>query len=122
MILSKISKCSTVSLGLLLALSACGPKKPAIPNEVETVARNCYAKLVTPERTPKLAAAEPMEDGTLLILWSIDEFPEEQGSCTVDGSGVVLLLTTNADEQPAAEQPADEQPDAEQPAEPSAEQ
>lgn len=87
---------------LLLAFSACGPKKPVIPDDVETIARSCYETLVTPERTPKLMPSAPMEDGTFLILWSMTEFPEERGSCTVDGSGTVLLLTSNANETDAS--------------------
>lgn len=90
---------------LLLALSACGPKKPVIPDDVEIIARGCYETLVTPERTPKLKPSESMEDGTFLILWSMTEFPDERGSCTVDGSGTVLLLTNNANETPPPDEP-----------------
>ncbi|MBE9068228.1 hypothetical protein IQ260_16375 [Leptolyngbya cf. ectocarpi LEGE 11479] len=99
---------------LLLALSACGPKRPVIPDDIETIARGCYETLVTPERTPKLRPSESMEDGTFLILWSMTEFPNERGSCTVDGSGTVLLLTSNADETDANEPPSadTEQPSA----------
>ncbi|MEM7796506.1 MAG: hypothetical protein AAF579_18890 [Cyanobacteria bacterium P01_C01_bin.118] len=79
-----------------LAISACGPKKPPIPDNVEAIARSCYETILTQERTPKLSPSEAMEDGKFLILWSIVEFPNEQGSCTVDGSGTVLLLTSNA--------------------------
>ncbi len=89
----------------LLLIGACGPKKPTIPEEIEPIARRCYATLVTPERTPKLRPAAAMEDGTFLILWSMVEFPNERGSCTVDGSGVVLLLTSNADETLGDDQP-----------------
>ena len=80
----------------LLAVSACGPKKPAIPEDVEAIARRCYETVSTQERTPKLSPSEAMEDGKFVILWSIVEFPDEQGSCTVDGNGTVLLLTSNA--------------------------
>ncbi|MEM7062047.1 MAG: hypothetical protein AAF572_02650 [Cyanobacteria bacterium P01_B01_bin.77] len=97
---------------LLLALSACGPKKPVIPDDVETIARGCYETLVTPERTPKLMPSESMEDGTFLILWSMTEFPNERGSCTVDGSGTVLLLTNNANEAGANETDTDGAPPA----------
>ena len=76
---------------LFVGLGACGPKKPAIPADVEAIARRCYGTLVTHERTPKLNPSESMEDGTFLILWSIVEFPDEQGSCTVDGSGTVFI-------------------------------
>ena len=91
---------------LLSGVSSCGPKKPVIPNDVEAIAQRCYETLATPERTPKLEPSEAMEDGTYLILWSMVEVPEEQGSCIVDGSGEVILLTNNADMQeelPAAE-------------------
>lgn len=80
----------------LLASSACGPKRPPIPENVEAIARRCYETILTQERTPQLSPSEAMEDGKFLILWSIVEFPNEQGSCTVDGSGTVLLLTSNA--------------------------
>lgn len=99
---------------LLLVLSACGPKKPVIPNDVEPIARSCYETLVTPERTPKLMPSAPMEDGTFLILWSMTEFPDERGSCTVDGSGTVLLLTSNANETGASEMDTNE-PDTNEP-------
>ena len=79
---------------LLTGISSCGPKKPVIPDSVETIARRCYETLATPERTPKLSPSEAMEDGTFLILWSIAEVPDEQGSCIVDGSGILLLLVT----------------------------
>lgn len=85
----------------LVAISACGPKKPPIPNDVEAIARSCYEAISTQERTPKLRPSEAMEDGKFLILWSIIEFPNEQGSCTVDGRGTVLLLTSNTTQQPA---------------------
>ncbi|MEM9264073.1 MAG: hypothetical protein AAGA46_00960 [Cyanobacteria bacterium P01_F01_bin.13] len=97
-------RCKLFYLASLLLVSACGSQKPVIPDEIEPIARRCYETLVTPERTPKLNPSESMEDGTFLILWYIDEFPDEQGSCTVDGSGVVLLLTSNADKQPPPEQ------------------
>ena len=87
---------------LLTGLGACGPKKPIIPDDIEAIAHQCYKTLVTLERTHKLVPSESMEDGTFLILWSIAEFPNERGSCTVDGSGEVLLLTSNADQQPQA--------------------
>ena len=99
-------KCSQHLLSLLLlgasvvGASACGAKKPAIPDDVETIAHRCYETLATAERTPQLNPSESMEDGTFLILWSIAESPDEQGSCIVDGSGAVLLLTSNADVQP----------------------
>lgn len=87
-----------------LAISACGPKKPPIPDNVEAIAQRCYETVSTKERTPKLSPSEAMEDGKFLILWSIVEFPNEQGSCTVDGSGTVLLLTSNANpRQPPSE-------------------
>lgn len=88
---------------LLTGVSACGPKKPVIPDNIETIARGCYATVVKPERTPELEPSEAMEDGTFLILWSVAESPDEQGSCIVDGSGTVLVLTSNADKQPAEE-------------------
>ena len=94
-------------LGLLLALaglSACGPKPPEIPDDVEAIARRCYETLIADGYTPQLEPAKAMEDGTFLILWSLVE-PPEQGSCTVDGSGTVLLLTSSAD-QPPADAPA----------------
>ena len=84
----------------VLGVSACGPKKSAIPEDVETIAHRCYETLVTTERTPQLNPSESMEEGTFLILWSIAESPDEQGACIVDGSGAVLLLTSNVDEQP----------------------
>ncbi|MEM1256581.1 MAG: hypothetical protein AAGI69_29440 [Cyanobacteria bacterium P01_H01_bin.21] len=94
-------KRSLLLLGaIVLVASACGPKKPAIPEDVETLAHRCYETLATAERTPQLNPSEGMEDGTFLILWSIAESPDEQGSCIVDGSGAVLLLTSNADERP----------------------
>ncbi|NEQ50300.1 MAG: hypothetical protein F6K11_09240 [Leptolyngbya sp. SIO3F4] len=93
---------------LLLGSSACGPKKPVIPNDVEVIARRCYETVVTHERTPKLNPSEAMEDGTFLILWSIVEFPNERGSCTVDGNGTVLLLTNNADQRQTEEAPTEE--------------
>lgn len=82
---------------LLIGVTACGPKKPVIPDDVEAIARRCYETLATVERTPELTPAEAMEDGKFLILWSIAEVPDEQGSCIVDSSGTVLLLTSNAD-------------------------
>ena len=90
---------------LLSGISSCGPKKPVIPDDVEAIARSCYETLATLERTPKLEPSEAMEDGTYLILWSMVELPEEKGSCIVDGSGEVILLTNNADlqEEPPAE-------------------
>ncbi|MEO0396471.1 MAG: hypothetical protein AAF243_10875 [Cyanobacteria bacterium P01_A01_bin.137] len=83
---------------LPLLLSACGPKRSAIPDGVEAIAHRCYETLATPGRTPQLNPSQSMGDGTFLIVWSMAEFPDERGSCTVDGSGVVLLLTS-ADEQ-----------------------
>ncbi|MGD1855503.1 MAG: hypothetical protein ACFB2W_14760 [Leptolyngbyaceae cyanobacterium] len=100
------------ALLLLLSLSACGPKRPEIPNDVEAIARRCYQTLATSERTPNLNPAKPMENGTFLILWSVAEFPDERGSCTVDGSGAVLLLTSNVEQQPSpAETPAEPSPE-----------
>lgn len=92
-----------------MGLGSCGPQKPAIPDDVEVIARSCYEELVTHERTPTLNPSAAMEDGTYLILWSIVEFPNERGSCTVDGSGTVLLLTNNGDQQ-LEENPAEESP------------
>lgn len=92
---------------LLTGISACGPKKPIIPEDVEAIAHRCYATLVTPERTPQLQPSEPMEDGTVMILWFIAELPDEQGSCLVDSGGKVLLLTSNTDtpsEEPSTEE------------------
>ena len=87
-------------LPLLLVAGACGPKRPVIPEDVETIAHRCYETLATAERTPQLNPSKGMEDGTFLILWSIAEAPNEQGSCIVDGSGAVLLLTSNVNKQP----------------------
>lgn len=95
---------------LLLGAGACGPKKPMIPDTIEAIARRCYATLVTHERTPQLKPSAVMEDGTFLILWSIAEFPDERGSCNVDGNGSVLLLTNNADEQTHIEENSNETP------------
>lgn len=95
-------------LVLLAGLSACGPKPPDIPNEVEAIARRCYTALIADGRTPTLEPAKAMEDGTFLILWSLGEPPNERGSCTVDGSGTVLLLTSNANQPPPNETAAPE--------------
>ena len=89
---------------LLPGMSACGPKRAVIPDEVEPIARNCYEALVTPGNTPQLKSSQSMGDGTFLILWSIAESPDQRGSCTVDGRGAVLLLTSNADGQQQAEE------------------
>lgn len=100
-------------LVLLTGVSACGPKKPVIPDDVEAIAHRCYETIATVERTPKLAPSKAMEDGTFLILWSIVELPDERGSCIVDGRGAVLLLTSNADKtQP--EESSNEQPTAQE--------
>ena len=82
---------------LLAGFSACGPRRPTVPDGVEAIAHRCYETLATPGRTPQLEPSSSMEDGTFLILWSIAEFPDERGSCTVDGNGAVLLLTSNVD-------------------------
>ena len=92
---------------LLLGTGACSPQKPPIPEDIEAIAQDCYKILVTPERTPQLNPSESMEDGTLMILWSIAEFPDEQGSCLVDGAGNVLLLTSNT-ASPTEENSAEE--------------
>ena len=98
MMLSRLSAKYRLPSGvMLLLLSACGAKQPTVPNHVEAIAHSCYKSLLAPGRTPELSPSEPMEDGKLLILWSIVEFPDEQGSCTVDGTGRVLLLTSNTD-------------------------
>ncbi|MEA5466613.1 hypothetical protein [Leptothoe sp. PORK10 BA2] len=95
----------SVYLGILLlpGVSACGPKRPVIPDDVEAIARRCYETLVTSGRTPKLDPSQSMEDGTFLIGWSMAEFPDERGSCKVDGRGAVLLLTSNEEEQSPTE-------------------
>ncbi len=93
---------------LLTGVSACGPKKLVIPNDVEAIAHRCYETVAAPERTPTLNPAEAMEDGTFLILWSVAEVPNEWGSCIVDGSGTVLLLTSNADKQRRPEETSTE--------------
>ena len=91
---------------LLSGVSACGPRRPTIPDGVEPIAHRCYENLATPERTPQLEPSTSLEDGTFLILWSITEFPDEWGSCTVDGNGAVLLLTSNTDELPTDSTPS----------------
>ena len=100
-------------LVLLTGVSACGPKKPVIPDDVEAIAHRCYETVATAERTPKLAPSKAMEDGTFLIPWSIVELPDERGSCIVDGRGAVLLLTSNAadtqSEEQSTEQPASQE-------------
>ncbi|MEO1182053.1 MAG: hypothetical protein AAFX51_14655 [Cyanobacteria bacterium J06636_28] len=88
---------------LLLGMSACGPKRSDIPDGVEAIAHRCYETLAAPGRTPQLNPSQAMGDGTFLIVWSMAEFPDERGSCTVDGSGAVLLLTS-ADEQSQPEE------------------
>lgn len=104
---------------LLLLVSACRPKKSAIPETVEPIAYGCYEALLGPERTPQIEPSMPMEGGTFLILWTMTEAPDEYGSCTVDGSGRVLLLTSNAASQPASE--PDSEPDSEPASEPDSE-
>ncbi|MEM9807771.1 MAG: hypothetical protein AAF959_21095, partial [Cyanobacteria bacterium P01_D01_bin.56] len=65
----------------------------------------CYLAIATPERTPQLEPAKAMEDGTFLILWAMDD-GDEQGSCSVDGSGALLLVTNNADIKTSPEEKA----------------
>ncbi|MBT9311693.1 hypothetical protein [Leptothoe kymatousa] len=94
---------------MLLSMGGCGAKKLKIPQEVEAVARPCYAALVAPERTPQLEPARAMEDGTFLILWSMAEAEDEKGSCSVDGSGALLLVTNNADVKTSPEEKTTEE-------------
>lgn len=95
---------------LLMISSACSPPKTVIPKDIEAIAHDCYATITTPERTPKLTPSQAMEDGTVMIRWSMTQFPNERGSCIVDSSGTVIVVTSNADEQQQPEETsADEQ-------------
>ena len=89
---------------LVISLSACGPKQLKVPEDVETIAHRCYLALATPGRTPQLEPAKEMENGTFLILWSMAEAKDEQGSCNVDGRGALLLVTNNADVKTPSEE------------------
>lgn len=51
------------------------------------------------EGTPQLEAPTPLEDGTYLIQWQFSE--TTFGSCKVDGSGALMMLTRSTPPTPA---------------------
>ena len=74
-------------------LSACGAAQIDIPPSIAAQARDCYQLILKskPAQPPTMASPITLEDGTLLVQWRVSDLV--YGSCQVDSTGSVLMLT-----------------------------
>jgi hypothetical protein len=88
----------TVSIIVLsLNPTACRPAASQNKSQVATIAQACHQQLQknhpTQRDTLKIATPQPLQDGTLIIQWQLDN--QTYGSCRVDSTGHLIQLTQN---------------------------
>ncbi|MEO1399806.1 MAG: hypothetical protein AAFV72_00970 [Cyanobacteria bacterium J06635_1] len=86
---------------LVLATPACTNRPPKLPTDLDPLGKQCYQEIlkIMGEGSPQLEPPTPLEDGTYLIQWQFSE--TAFGSCQVDGSGALMMLTRSTPPAPA---------------------
>ena len=94
------------SLVTLTSLTACGSSQIEIPASVDAKAQNCYRLIAkeNPDHPIDIEGPIALEDGTLLVQWQVSA--ENYGSCQIDSTGSILLVT-QAEPPTEASAPAD---------------
>lgn len=91
------------------SLMACGRAQVEVPASVDALAHNCYRLVLQDDPAQPLTMQPPirLEDGTVLVQWQVSE--TDFGSCQVDSTGNVMMITRTAPpETPPA--PSDDVP------------
>ncbi len=90
---------------MVTSLAACGSAQVEVPASVDALAHHCYRLVLQDNPAQPLTMEAPisMEDGTVLVQWQVSE--TDYGSCQVDSTGNVMMITRTAPPDPLSAPP-----------------